>query len=88
MDVLSLVGLILALVAIIGGNFLEGGHIGALANGPAALIVVGGTLAAALVQTPVLVLKRALSLLRWIVLPPKVDRTPPQLMIGSTPSSR
>ncbi|AMO75270.1 MULTISPECIES: flagellar motor protein [Pseudomonas] len=73
MDVLSLVGLILALVAIIGGNFLEGGHIGALANGPAALIVVGGTLAAALVQTPVLVLKRALSLLRWIVLPPKVD---------------
>ncbi|WP_324710246.1 flagellar motor protein [Pseudomonas citronellolis] len=73
MDVLSLVGLILALVAIIGGNFLEGGHISALANGPAALIVVGGTLAAALVQTPVLVLKRALSLLRWIVLPPKVD---------------
>ncbi len=73
MDVLSLVGLILALVAIIGGNFLEGGHIGALANGPAALIVVGGTLAAALVQTPVLVLKRALSLLRWRVLPPKVD---------------
>ncbi|MDF3936787.1 flagellar motor protein [Pseudomonas citronellolis] len=73
MDVLSLVGLILALVAIIGGNFLEGGHIGALANGPAALIVVGGTLAAALVQTPVLVLKRALTLLRWIVLPPKVD---------------
>ncbi|MED5611879.1 MULTISPECIES: flagellar motor protein [Pseudomonas] len=73
MDVLSLVGLILALVAIIGGNFLEGGHISALANGPAALIVVGGTLAAALVQTPVLVLKRALSLLRWIVLPPKID---------------
>ena len=73
MDVLSLVGLILALVAIIGGNFLEGGHISALANGPAALIVVGGTLAAALVQTPVLVLKRALSLLRWIVLPPQVD---------------
>lgn len=73
MDVLSLVGLILALVAIIGGNFLEGGHIGALANGPAALIVVGGTLAAALVQTPVPVLKRALTLLRWVVLPPKVD---------------
>lgn len=73
MDVLSLVGLILALVAIIGGNFLEGGHISALANGPAALIVVGGTLAAALLQTPVPVLKRALTLLRWVVLPPKVD---------------
>ena len=73
MDVLSLVGLILALVAIIGGNFLEGGHVGALANGPAALIVVGGTLAAALLQTPVAVLKRALTMLRWMVLPPRVD---------------
>jgi two-component system chemotaxis response regulator CheB len=42
---LSLIGIILAFVAIIGGNFLEGGHLGALANGPAALIVLGGTLA-------------------------------------------
>lgn len=47
MDVLSLIGLILAFVAIVGGNFLEGGHAGALVNGPAALIVLGGTLAAA-----------------------------------------
>lgn len=44
MDILSVIGLLLALVAIIGGNHLEGGHIGALVNGPAALIVVGGTL--------------------------------------------
>ena len=50
MDVLSLVGIILAFVAIVGGNFLEGGHAGALLNGPAALIVIGGTLAAALLQ--------------------------------------
>lgn len=28
MDVLSLVGIILAFVAIVGGNFLEGGHAG------------------------------------------------------------
>ncbi|KAF1057104.1 MAG: Chemotaxis protein PomA [Pseudomonas citronellolis] len=73
MDVLSLLGLILALIAIVGGNFLEGGHISALANGPAALIVIGGTLAAALLQTPLAVLKRALALLRWILLPPRVD---------------
>ena len=45
MDVLSLVGIILAFVAIVGGNFLEGGLAGALLNGPAALIVIGGTLA-------------------------------------------
>ena len=43
MDVLSLIGIIMAFVAIIGGNYLEGGHLGALANGPAALIVLGGT---------------------------------------------
>ena len=44
MDVLSLIGVILAFVAILGGNYLEGGHAGALLNGPAALIVIGGTL--------------------------------------------
>ena len=42
MDVLSLIGVILAFVAILGGNYLEGGHAGALLNGPAALIVIGG----------------------------------------------
>ena len=44
MDVLSLIGIIMAFVAIIGGNFLEGGHLGALANRPAALIVLGGVI--------------------------------------------
>jgi len=73
MDVLSLIGLILAFVAIVGGNFLEGGHVGALVNGPAALIVLGGTLAAALLQSPLSSFKRALQILRWILLPPRVD---------------
>jgi chemotaxis protein MotA len=73
MDVLSLIGIILAFVAILGGNYLEGGHIGALLNGPAALIVLGGTLAAAFVQAPVSVFKRALSIVGWIFFPPKID---------------
>ena len=73
MDVLSLIGLILAFVAIVGGNFLEGGHVGALLNGPAALIVLGGTLAAALLQSPLASFKRALQILRWIIFPPRVD---------------
>ncbi|EKT4465804.1 flagellar motor protein [Pseudomonas juntendi] len=73
MDVLSLIGLILAFVAIVGGNFLEGGHVGALINGPAALIVLGGTLAAALLQSPLPAFKRALQILRWIFFPPRVD---------------
>ncbi|TXH96508.1 MAG: flagellar motor protein [Pseudomonas sp.] len=73
MDVLSLVGVILAFVAIIGGNYLEGGHIAALINGPAALIVIGGTLGAAFIQAPISVFKRALVILRWILFPPRID---------------
>jgi chemotaxis protein MotA len=73
MDVLSLIGILLAFIAIIGGNFLEGGHLSALLNGPAALIVIGGTLAAALIQTPMSAFKRALQNVRWIIFPPRVD---------------
>ena len=73
MDVLSLIGVILAFVAIIGGNYLEGGHVGALINGPAALIVIGGTLGAAFIQAPMNVFKRALAILGWIVFPPRID---------------
>nr|WP_314584333.1 flagellar motor protein [uncultured Pseudomonas sp.] len=73
MDVLSLIGIILAFVAIIGGNFLEGGHLGALLNGPAALIVLGGTLAACLLQTPMSAFKRAIQIFIWILFPPRID---------------
>ncbi|WP_313304285.1 flagellar motor protein [Stutzerimonas balearica] len=73
MDVLSLIGLTLALVAIVGGNFLEGGHVSALLNGPAALIVIGGTLGAVLLQTPVAVFMRAVSMVGWIFFPPRID---------------
>lgn len=73
MDVLSLIGIILAFVAIVGGNYLEGGHLSALINGPAALIVLGGTLAAALLQSPISAFKRALQIVRWIIFPPRID---------------
>ena len=70
MDILSVIGVILAFVAILGGNYLEGGHAAALLNGPAAVIVIGGTLGAAFIQTPLPVFKRSLAILRWIILPP------------------
>lgn len=73
MDVLSLVGLVMAFVAIIGGNYLEGGHISALINGPAALIVFGGTFGAALLQTPVSHFKRAVQIISWVMLPPSIN---------------
>lgn len=72
MDILSLLGIILAFAAILGGNLLEGGALGSLFNGPAALIVIGGTFAATALQTSWPVLRRAVAQGRWVFLPPYV----------------
>jgi chemotaxis protein MotA len=71
-DVLSIIGIILGFAAIIGGNMLEGGGLGTLINGPAAFIVIGGTLGAAMLQTPKNSLKRALKIIKWVFKPPYV----------------
>ncbi len=60
MDLLSIAGIIVGLLAIIGGNALDGGHVDALLNGPAMLIVFGGTLGAILLQTPLPVFLHAM----------------------------
>lgn len=70
MDILSLTGVVLAFAALLGGNFLEGGTLAALINGPAALIVLGGTLGASVLQTPKANLKRALGLFSLVFRPP------------------
>lgn len=70
MDFLSVIGVILGFAAILGGNYLEGGHVDALFNGPAALIVGGGTFAAIMIQTPFKTLKRGLSMFRWVFVAP------------------
>lgn len=70
MDILSFIGVIIGFAALLGGNFLEGGSWTSLVNGPAAVIVVGGTLGAAILQTPYSGLKRALYLFKWIFKPP------------------
>lgn len=73
MDRLSLFGLLLALVAILGGQLLEGGTLSALYNGPALLIVVVGTVAAVMIQTPWHQFIRSFGMLRWVVFPLKFD---------------
>lgn len=70
MDILSILGVIIGFSALIGGNFIEGGSIQSLINGPAALIVIGGTLGAAILQTPKQHLKRAWKILPWVIRPP------------------
>lgn len=72
MDFLTIVGVILAVGAIIGGNLIEGGHIDSLLQVTAAVIVFGGTVGAIMVQTPLSVFLRALKMIIWTVFPPKV----------------
>lgn len=73
MDLLSVIGVVIGFAAILGGNFLEGGHLSTLANGPAAMIVVGGTIGAAALQTPRDVFLRAIRRLAWVFAPPASD---------------
>ncbi len=73
MDILSIVGIVLALAAIIGGNVLEGGHIDSLINGPAMVIVIGGTVGAVLLQTQVSVFIHALRVSGSVFIPPKLN---------------
>jgi chemotaxis protein MotA len=72
MDLLSLVGLLLGAAAIIIGQYLEGGHLSSLVNGPAILIVLGGTFGAVMLQSPFATFVRGMRMLRWTFLPPKV----------------
>lgn len=71
MDTLSLVGIILGISAVVGGNWLEGGHIDALLNGPALVIVLGGSIGAVLLQTPMADFLRAMRLLLLAFVPPR-----------------
>jgi chemotaxis protein MotA len=76
MDLLSVIGVIIAFGAILGGNALEGGHIDALLNGPALVIVFGGTFGAILLQTPLPVFLHALKLAGNVFIPPKQEIAP------------
>lgn len=71
MDILSLLGVAIAFAAILGGNWLEGGHLDTLANGPALIIVLGGTIGAALLQTPLATFLRSMRMLGMVFMPPK-----------------
>ncbi|MBA3929079.1 chemotaxis protein MotA [Pseudoxanthomonas japonensis] len=73
MDIFSLIGLLLALVALVGGSILKGAGLSSLWSSAAFVIVILGTIAAILVHTPPPVFKRALAIVRWIIRPPGND---------------
>jgi chemotaxis protein MotA len=73
MDKLSIAGLFIAILAIYLGFSLDGGGIGALFELPAFIIVFGGTLGAVMLQSSKEQFLHALSLLKWVIFPPKYD---------------
>ncbi|HEY8519082.1 MAG TPA: flagellar motor protein [Gammaproteobacteria bacterium] len=70
MDILSVVGVLLGLIAIVGGSVLKGSGLAALWNPAAFVIVILGTFGAVLVQVRLHVFLHGLRLLRWVFMPP------------------
>ena len=73
MDKISLFGLLIGLVAILGGQVLEGGHVGSLTQPTALLIVLGGTMGAVMLRSPYATFVRGVRMARWVWYPPVID---------------
>ncbi len=74
MDILSITGLVLGLIALLGGSVAKGAGLGALWNFAAFLIVIVGTLGSVLLQSGMPSFKRAMQIFRWVVQPPPNNR--------------
>jgi len=75
MDRLSVIGTVLALVALIGGSILKGAGLSGLWSPAAFLIVIVGTCGSILLQTSMPTFVRALRMVVWVFKPPAQDRT-------------
>jgi chemotaxis protein MotA len=70
MDKTSLIGITLGVAAILVGQVLEGGHISSLIQPTAFMIVVGGTLGAVMLQSPLHVFREGMRMTKWVFVPP------------------
>jgi chemotaxis protein MotA len=73
MDKLSIAGLLIAIFAIYFGFIIDGGAISSLLELPAFIIVFGGTLGAVMLQSSQSQFLHAISLLKWLFVPPKYN---------------
>lgn len=73
MDIATILGVVLALGAIVGGQALEGGHLGSILQLTAFIIVIGGTLGACCVQNPLPVIIKAVGALSLAIAGPRFD---------------
>ena len=70
MDKISVVGVVLGVAAILLGQVLEGGHLSSLVQPTAFFIVIGGTLGAVMLQSPLPVFIEGVRMARWVLQPP------------------
>jgi len=68
-----IVGIVISLILILGGNFLEGGHAGGLLALPSAMIVIGGTIGCVVVQYPFPTIKAAVKACVACFKKPEID---------------
>lgn len=74
MDKLSILGLMVAVAGIVGGQWLEGGSVSVLLQMAAFLIVMGGTLGAVMLQHPMQVFIKGILMARWVFVTPRLDK--------------
>ncbi len=76
MDLASVFGSILGITGVVGGQLLEGGHIGQIMQGTAAIIVLGGTIGAMLLSFPVQDIKKAFAMIPSVYMNVDLDVRP------------
>ena len=70
---MTIIGIFLAFTALILGSILKGAGVKGLLGGAAFVIVIVGTAASVMAQTPKPVLLRALKMGKWLFKPPVID---------------
>ncbi len=73
MDLATILGIVIAIGSIIGGQALEGGHLSSILQLTAFIIVMGGTIGACCVQNPLPVVLKAISSLSLALAGPQAD---------------
>ncbi|MES2719391.1 MAG: flagellar motor protein [Pseudomonadota bacterium] len=73
MDLMTIIGVFLAFTALILGSILKGAGVKGLLGGAAFVIVIVGTAAAVMAQTPKPVILRAMKMGKWLFKPPVID---------------
>ncbi|MCD7097083.1 flagellar motor protein [Stenotrophomonas sp. MMGLT7] len=74
MDRLSVIGIVLAIVSLVGGSILKGAGLASLWSPAAFVIVILGTIAAILVHTSPAVFAHAFRIVKWVFSPPASNR--------------